>query len=73
MLKGRRNEMFAVVFERNDQKPDEVYYYNKKDSAEYHFDLFSDDDSGMYSKISIIDVDEKREIRYNRLDFDAMM
>lgn len=65
--------MFAVVFERNDQKPDEVYYYNKKDSAEYHFDLFSDDDSGMYSKISIIDVDEKREIRYNRLDFDAMM
>lgn len=65
--------MFAVVFERKDENPDEVYYYNKKESAEYHFYLFSDDASGMYSKISIIDVDEKREIRYNRLDTDAMM
>lgn len=64
--------MFAVVFKRRDRRPDEVYYYKKKDDAEYHFGLFSNDDSNLYSKISIIKVDEEQEISYNKLNFDAM-
>ena len=64
--------MFAVVFKRKDGKLDEVYYYNKKDDAEHHLELFENDDSDLYAKISIVMVDEDREIRYNKLNFDAM-
>ena len=64
--------MFAVIFERQDRKPDEIYYYNKRVDAVYHFGLFFNDNTDMYSKISIIDVDENREIMYNTLNSDAV-
>ena len=65
--------MFAVVFKRVDRQPDEVYYYKNEIDAVYHFELFIDDDSGLYSKISLLKVDEQREIRYNILTYYAMM
>ena len=46
--------MFVVVFNRSDDKPDEEYCYYKREDAEYHLGLFLDDDSDIYSKISIV-------------------
>ena len=65
--------MFAVVFKRVDKQPDEVYYYKNENDAVYHFELFIDDDSGLYSKISLLKVDEQQEIRYNILTYYAMI
>lgn len=64
--------MFVVIFNRSDEKPDEEYCYYKREDAEYHLGLFLDDDSDIYSKISIVEVDENQEIRYNTLNSDAM-
>lgn len=46
---------FIVKFIRSDLKPNEDYFYNDKAAAEYHLNLFRDDDSGLYSKIELID------------------
>lgn len=45
--------MFVIRFIRNDGKPDEEYYYNKREDAEYHISLFESDDSGLYTDITI--------------------
>ena len=51
--------MFVVCFERNDKKPNEEYYYRKKADAQYHIDLFKDDNSKLYKKISLFQIEEK--------------
>ena len=48
--------MYAVKFIRKDGQPDEVYYYHKKEDAEYHLHLFDNDDSGLYSNIVLMGV-----------------
>ena len=55
--------MFVVKFVRSDRKPPELelYYYNDLASAQYHLDLFVDDDSGLYDRIELIN-DETEEI-----------
>ena len=45
---------FIVRFIRRDKRPDEEYYYNGKDEAEYHLNLFRDDDSLLYERIELI-------------------
>lgn len=45
--------MYIVRFFRADGQPDEEYYYQRKEDANIHFDLFKVDDSGLYSKIVI--------------------
>jgi len=45
--------MYIVRFFRADGQPDEEYYYQRKEDANIHFDLFKVDDSGLYSKIAI--------------------
>ena len=45
---------WIVRFVRKDGKPDEEYYYRTKIEAEYHRDLFQDDDSGLYERIELI-------------------
>ena len=65
--------MYIVRFVRVDGCPAEEYYYQREADAKYHLALFLDDDSGLYSKVSIISVDENDKIGYNKLDFDAMM
>ena len=64
--------MFAVMFERKDCQPNEIYFYHTREDAAYHFSLFCNDDSGLYSKISIFLVDEDEEILYNGLNIDAV-
>lgn len=46
---------FVIRFIRLDNKPTEEYYYNKLEDAIFHFNLFLDDDSGLYQRIEIID------------------
>ena len=43
--------MYGVKFIRRDGQPDEIYYYHKKEDAEYHLHLFDNDDSGLYSNV----------------------
>lgn len=45
--------MYTVTFRRKDDQPDEIYYYNKYEDAYYHFNLFRDDDSDLYSRIEL--------------------
>ena len=47
------NDLWIVKFVRKDGKPDEEYYYHSIAKAEYHRDLFLNDDSGLYEKIEI--------------------
>lgn len=46
---------FILRFVRLDKKPTEEYYYNRLEDAITHYNLFLDDDSGLYRKIEIID------------------
>ena len=45
---------FFVRFVRQDDKPDEEYFYRAAEDAQRHFDMFADDDSGLYEKIEIM-------------------
>ncbi len=45
--------MYVVRFVRKDGQPDEEYYYNCLKDAQFHFNLFKDDDSGLYKNISL--------------------
>lgn len=47
--------MFTLTFVRRDHKPNEIYYYQKNSDAIYHFQLFKDDDSGLYHRILLED------------------
>ncbi len=42
------NDLWIVRFVRKDGKPDEEYFYHSQSEAEYHRDLFQNDDSGLY-------------------------
>ena len=48
------NDLWIVRFVRKDGKPDEEYFYHSQNEAEYHRDLFQNDDSGLYKKIEVI-------------------
>ena len=48
---------FIVRFIRIDNKPIEEYYYNSVEEAIAHYNLFLNDDSGLYSKIEIVSYD----------------
>ena len=50
--------MWIVRFIRKDAKPDEEYFYHSQGEAEYHRDLFQNDDSGLYEKIEVINETE---------------
>ncbi len=43
--------MYVVKFIRKDGQPDELYYYHRREDAEYHLHLFDNDDSGLYAKV----------------------
>ncbi len=65
------NELWIVRFVRKDGKPDEEYYYHSLAKAEYHRDLFLNDDSGLYEKIEIINENSKEvtmELNFIMLD-----
>lgn len=45
--------IFAVRFNRKDGQAPEEYEYHNRDNAEQHFELFRDDNSGLYSNIEL--------------------
>lgn len=47
--------MYIVAFIRKDGKPNEEYFYASKHYAEEHFNLFKNDDSGIYNKILLLE------------------
>ena len=46
---------YIVRFVRRDGKPNEDYLYRTVEEARRHFDLFNEDDSGLYDSIKVID------------------
>ena len=51
---GYNMAAYIVRFIRVDGRPNEEYYYMRKEDAIYHYRLFLDDDSGLYSKIVLL-------------------
>lgn len=49
--------MYVVRFIRKDGLPDEIYYYHKKEDAEYHLHLFDNDDSELYKEILLSSIE----------------
>ena len=47
------NNYYIVRFIRADRGPDEEYYYPRETDAIAHYNLFLDDDSGLYCRIEI--------------------
>lgn len=47
--------MFIARFVRWDGQPNEDYYYRKLEDAKYHFQLFSEEDTFLYSMILLLD------------------
>mgnify|MGYP007070133511 CR=1 FL=1 len=56
------NYQYIVRFVRKDGKPAEEYYYPDLQDAQYHFELFQDDDSGLYDRIEITDFSELKKL-----------
>ena len=46
--------LWITRFERVDGQPCEEYYYHTREEAEAHKALFDDDDSGLYSRITVV-------------------
>lgn len=67
IIMNKHTKDWLVRFVRKDGKPDEEYYYNTKEEAEYHRNLFQDDDSGLYEKIEIISNGATKERPYDHL------
>ena len=51
--------MYVVRFVRTDGRPDEEYYYHILNDAVFHFNLFENDDSGIFSMIELLEVAQK--------------
>ena len=49
-----RDHNYIVRFQRRDKLPDEEYVYYERKEAEKHLDLFQNDDSGLYTKASLL-------------------
>ena len=50
--------LYLVRFVRKDKAPDEEYFYFQREGAEYHIGLFEHDDSGLYLRIELVEVEE---------------
>ena len=58
-----------VRFIRLDGRPDEEYYYSNRGDAEYHFNLFLNDDSNLYKSISLLALNSEEDI-ISKIQFD---
>ena len=64
--------LYLVQFHRKDGKHLEEYEYWKMEDAQRHFNLFRDDDSGLYCNIDLI---ERRigqlDVLIQRIEFEG--
>ena len=58
---------FFVRFVRQDGKPDEEYFYRAAEDARRHFNMFVDDDSGLFEKIEVVPLCAPCEVLRSRL------
>lgn len=67
------DELFVVRFYHRDETdftPVEEYWYSKKNDAEYHFELFRDDDSELYTHIDLaLSESGKPDVVLQRISF----
>ena len=61
---------YYVRLVRADKQADEIYHYWRRKEAEYHFNLFKDDDSGLYSHVDLLLVDKDRSMILEQISFD---
>ena len=61
--------MYLIKFIRKDLNPDEDYYYHNLTDAQNHFDLFHDDDSDLYQRIELLQIEGLTENLLNHIDF----
>lgn len=50
--------MYVLRFVRKDDQPPEEYYYRQLEDARYHLSLFINDDSNLYNRIELEDVEK---------------
>lgn len=55
--------MYITRFVRSDGYPDEEYQYNFEAEAMYHFSLFEEDDSNLYSLIEVVKICGSQEVQ----------
>lgn len=60
--------MFIVRFVRRDRHPNEEYYYNTIEEARWHLNLFHEDDSGLYERVVLIDMNHS-EVPIDVIEF----
>ena len=60
--------MYIVRFVRVDSNPDEEYQYHNESAAMYHFSLFEDDDSGLYSLIEVVNILGSQEVQIEKMN-----
>ena len=48
--------MYVVRFVRADGKPDEEYWYHHLEDAYFHFNLFKEDNGGLYVRIEVLEL-----------------
>ena len=60
--------MYIVRFVRVDSNPDEEYQYHNESAAMYHFSLFEDDDSGLYSLIEVVNILGSQEVQIAKMN-----
>ena len=60
--------MYLVRFERKDDQPNEEYYYYALEDAQKHFELFREDNSGLYQRVVLLIVKGK-EIEIDSISF----
>lgn len=59
--------MYIVRFVRADRQPCEEYQYLNKNDAMYHFSLFEEDDSCLYSSIEVVKIDNNCELQFAKI------
>lgn len=60
--------MYIVRFIRADEQPDEEYLYRKEKDAMYHFSLFEEDASQLYSLIKVLRICENGEAEIAKIN-----
>lgn len=62
------NNLYIVSFIRQGNLPNEDYYYRRKEDALYHFNLFKQDNSGLYQRILLVE-NGQQEICLDEITF----
>ena len=60
--------MFVVRFVRRDRQPAEEYYYNTIEEARWHLNMFREDDSRLYERVVLIDMNHS-EVPIDVIEF----